>query len=133
MRMKKQIIFLDGDLLQELLESAKLIHPREVVYLLRGEILDKAERRELNVRDYLIPPLPIHGLTLASFRLSMLPPDPSIIGTIHSHPNGSLTPSQADLNNFLGKFVAIMAYPYDSTENLIAYDIKGERVRIIVT
>jgi len=58
----------------------------------------------------------------------MLPLDFSIVGTAHSHPSGVLMPSTSDLNNFYGRIMIIVAYPYKSEADLIVIDRRGERL-----
>ena len=50
----------------------------------------------------------------------MLRVDFSIMGTVHSHPSGNLTPSVADLNHFFGKVFMIIGFPYVDVNNVAA-------------
>jgi proteasome lid subunit RPN8/RPN11 len=63
----------------------------------------------------------------------MLPMDFSIIGTVHSHPSGSLIPSPVDLNNSMGRVIVIVGFPYDGEENVAAYNRDGKRLMLQVT
>ncbi len=120
--MKIEAIYIDKELLEELLEGARLTHPREVILLLRGKKVRVQDAIKIFLESYLVPPLPIHGRGFASYRLSMLPFYPDIVGTFHSHPSGCPKPSIVDLNNFIGLFVAIAIYPYKSINDIFAYD-----------
>ncbi len=117
------------ELFETLLESAKAVHPKETILLLRG----KANRVAINVSEILIPPLAMHGRGFSSFPTHMLPIDFSIIGVAHSHPSGSLRPSVGDLNHPFGKITIIMASPYAGIESMAAYDRVGKRLTIRVT
>ena len=117
------------ELLETLLESAKVLHPKETILLLRG----KANRATISVSEILIPPLATHGKGFSSFPTHMLPIDFSIIGVAHSHPSGSLQPSVGDLNHPFGKITIIMASPYKGIESLAAYDRDGKRLTILMT
>lgn len=125
------VLEIDGEMLSELLEIARVNHPREVLFLLRGEVFKERDLIRLSAKEYLVPPLWIRGYGYSSFSLSMLPFDASIIATIHSHPSGCLKPSIQDLNKFIGKVVVIMAYPYIDLSNVAAYDKSGSRIRVI--
>lgn len=63
----------------------------------------------------------------------MLPIDFSIVGTVHSHPPGSLTPSVGDLNHSFGRLILIVASPYESQENMAAYNREGKKLTLHVT
>jgi len=117
------------ELLEMLLESAKGIHPKETIVLLRG----KAGKGAISVSEVLIPPLAMHGKGFSSFPTHMLPMDFSIIGVAHSHPSGSLSPSVEDLNHSFGKITLIIAAPYTGKENMAAYDRNGRRLTLLVT
>lgn len=117
------------DLLGMLLESAKALHPKETIVLLRG----KANRDAIDVSEVLIPPLAMHGESFSSFPTYMLPMDFSIIGVAHSHPSGSLRPSVQDVNHPFGKITVIVASPYKGQGNVAAYDRDGKRLMMHVT
>lgn len=114
-------------LLDAMLDFALERHPDEIVLLLRGRV----ERGAVRVEDFLVPPLAVAGSNFAEFPLRMLPIDFSIIGTAHSHPFGVPTPSAGDLNNFYGRVMIILAYPYTS-ERAAAFNSLGERAPIKV-
>jgi proteasome lid subunit RPN8/RPN11 len=107
-----------------ILDYAKIYHPREGVLLLKG----KVKEGTIMVEDIEIPPLNVQGESFSAFPLNMLPLDFSIVGTAHSHPSGVLMPSVSDLNNFYGRIMIIVAYPYKSEADLIVIDRKGERL-----
>ncbi len=106
---------------------ARTLHPQEVVLLLRG----RAERGRVLVEEYVFPPYARAGRNYAGFPSHMLPMDFSVVGTAHSHPSGSLRPSRADLDNFYGRIMVIVAYPY-AEDSVAAYNGRGEPLQVAV-
>jgi len=111
-----------------ILESARRLHPKETILLLRG----KANKAMITVSEVLVPPLAVHGKGFSGFPTHMLPMDFSIVGTVHSHPSGNLSLSVEDLNHAMGRIVLIVAFPYQDQENVSAYNRKGERLELEV-
>ncbi len=114
-------------LLEALLGFAREGHPREVIVLLRG----RAERGVIHVSDFLLPPFGLGGRGFAQFPVHMLPIDFTIMGTAHSHPSGALRPSAADLNNFYGRVMMIMARPY-TLRDAAFFNSRGEQVPLVL-
>lgn len=85
-----------------------------------------SSKNEIRINVLTIPPLPVNSETYTSFLIHKLPLDTSILGTTHSHPNGVLSPSLEDLNNYFVKVMLTIGFPYKS-EN-----VKGNRVTYIV-
>jgi proteasome lid subunit RPN8/RPN11 len=119
-------VLIDSELLTAILESGKSLYPKETVLLLRG----KKQKDAIRVSDLLIPPLVSHGRHSAYTPLHMLPVDFSIMGTLHSHPSGNLTPSSTDLNHFFGKVLLIIGFPFADASNIAAYDRDGKKLRL---
>ena len=117
------------EIIQLILESAKTLHPRETIFLLRG----KTRKHEIAISELVIPPSATYGKGFASLPMFMMPIDFSIIGTAHSHPSGSLALSVEDLNHALGKVLLLVAYPYDGIDSLAVYNRKGEKLKLRVT
>jgi len=117
------------EILVMVLESARTLHPKETVFLLRG----KKIKSSLNITELLIPPTATYGRGFSSFPMHMLPIDFSMVGTVHSHPSGSLMPSFEDLNNSMGRVIIIVAFPYEGVENVAAYNRDGKRLALQVT
>ncbi|HVN66539.1 MAG TPA: Mov34/MPN/PAD-1 family protein [Methanomicrobiales archaeon] len=97
------------DLLQALLESAREMDDegegREFVALLREE--------DGVIREFLF--LPFTSTTeSASLRYDLMPLDPHVAGSVHSHPTGALRPSEADLRFFpaTGRYHLILGPPF---------------------
>ena len=115
-------VIMSQRLLMSILESAREAYPNEIILLLRGK--QKGERIE--VTDLIIPPLATKGVGFSSFPIHMLPIDFSLIGTVHSHPSGTLIPSTHDLNHAFGKVFMIIGYPFLTTENVAIYNHSGD-------
>ena len=95
------------DLLSLLLQLGREQHPNEYAGLLREE---EGIIEEIN----LLP-----GTTStdrsASLFLDMMPLDTHLAGSVHSHPNGVIRPSDADLAFFprTGRYHIIVGFPYE--------------------
>lgn len=117
-------ISISQDLLKAIFEGARRLYPKETIMLLRGE-----KRKDMiAVKDLVVPPLANYGQGFANIPLHMLPMDFSIIGTVHSHPSGNLTPSHADLNHFFGSVLMIVGYPYVDEGDITSYDRNGDKL-----
>ena len=117
------------EILEMILESARKLHPKETILLLRG----KAKKNVISISELLIPPLATYGRGFSAFPAYMLPMDFSIIGTAHSHPSGSLKPSVEDQNHSIGKIIVIVAFPYQGKESVAVYNREGEKISLEVT
>src|SRR3989304_5548217 len=89
-------ISMNQELLQTILEGARRLYPREVILLLRGKI----RRDVIEITELLVPPLARYGRGFAEIRLHMMPTDFSIVGTVHSHASGNMTPSITAVRNW---------------------------------
>lgn len=94
------------DLLTLLLEMGRENHPNEFVALIREQ---DGIMEEVNLL-----PGTVAGEDSASLFYDMMPLDTHVAGSAHSHPNGVLRPSNADINFFprTGRFHLIIGYPY---------------------
>lgn len=126
---RKDEVIIPKEIVVMVLESARALHPRETIFLLRG----KANKNVLNVTELIIPPAATYGRGFSGFPMHMLPIDFSLIGTVHSHPSGNLVPSPEDLNRSFGKVIVIVAFPYLREDNLAAYSRDGKRLNLQVT
>jgi proteasome lid subunit RPN8/RPN11 len=99
-------------------------YPREAILLLRG----KAEKNQIHISDVLIPPLATHGRGFSGFSKIMLPMDLSVMGIVHSHPSGILQPSTHDLNHFYGRIMVITAHPFQSYNDIGAFNNHGDKL-----
>lgn len=98
------------ELLTLLLELGHDSHPNEFVALLR-------ERAGV-IEELDIVPGTVTGRSSASVFFDMMPLDTHRAGSAHSHPNGVLRPSDADINFFprAGRFHLIIGYPYRESD-----------------
>jgi proteasome lid subunit RPN8/RPN11 len=109
-------------------------HPNEYMGLLRG---DKARKVGLDrdgtvLTDVLVIPGTESDPVSATLKTNMVPNDMRAAGSIHSHPNGVLRPSDADLATFgRGDVHIIVGYPY-GPEDWQAFDNDGEPVDLPV-
>jgi len=118
------IIRLQQSVADSILSSALQAYPKEAILLLRG----KVSRDEMVIRDVIIPPLATRGRGFSAFPGFMLPFDLSIMGIAHSHPSGALRPSTHDLNHFYGRVMVITAYPFESYNDLAAFNNRGDKI-----
>jgi proteasome lid subunit RPN8/RPN11 len=93
-------------LISLLLEMGRENHPNEFVGLIREQ---DGIMEELN----LLPGTIGRGDS-ASLLYDMMPLDTHMAGSAHSHPNGVLRPSDADINFFprTGRYHLIIGFPY---------------------
>jgi proteasome lid subunit RPN8/RPN11 len=120
-------VIVERGLLREMLMFAKERHPKEAVLMLRG----KVNKESITITDYLFPPFATTNSVMASYPIHMLPIDFSIVGTVHSHPSGSLQLSTQDMNNIYGRISVVMGFPYE-VEDVAAYNKQAEKVLIKV-
>jgi proteasome lid subunit RPN8/RPN11 len=124
-----RVVSISKELVQAILEGARILYPKESILLLRG----KKAKNEIVVTELVVPPLATYGQGFANIPIHRLPMDFSIIGTVHSHPSGNVAPSPADLNHFFGSMLMIVGFPYKDESNAAAYDCNGESLMLRVT
>ncbi len=107
-----------------ILETAKNNYPNEFAGLLRGE--------GNTISEVLLLPGTRWNERSATLQMHMLPLDPSVLGSVHSHP-GPAIPSRADLDFFsrFGKVHIIAGYPF-RFEDIRAFSPGGKLLRITV-
>jgi proteasome lid subunit RPN8/RPN11 len=97
------------DTLDLLFQMGRDAHPNEFIALLteRDGLID-----EVNLL-----PGTVSGEDSASLLFDMMPLSTHIAGSCHSHPNGVLRPSGADMHLFprTGRFHIIIGYPYSQS------------------
>lgn len=106
-----------------IVEAARAAHPKEFSGLLRA--------REGVIEEILFLPGTIISERGAAINLGMLGIDPSVCGSVHSHPTSHPLPSPDDLR-FFDKFGAvhiIIAYPY-TEKSWKAYNHRGEEISL---
>lgn len=120
-----RLVRFEESVADSILSSALGAYPNEAILLLRG----KVGNEEILVNDVLIPPLATHGRGFSDFRGIMLPMDLRVVGVSHSHPSGALRPSTHDLNHFYGRIMVITAYPFQSYNDIGAFNSHGEKLQ----
>ena len=110
-----------------ILSYCKMKHPAEGILILRG----KSKKGIINVDELVIPPFSFSDQTFAGFPQNLLPFDLSYVGSAHSHPSGSASPSITDLHHFFGLVSIIVKSPYEKDEDVFAWDSNGNRLEII--
>ena len=113
------------ELLNLLFQMGRDAHPNEFVAVLteRGGVID-----EVNLL-----PGTLTGEDSASLLFDMMPLSTHIAGSCHSHPNGVLHPSNADVHFFprAGRFHIIVGYPY-SEGNWRCFTASGQPCKMEV-
>jgi len=116
------------------LSASAEAHPNEYMGLLRGE-----DARKLNfeadgtvLTDVLVIPGTESNPVSATVKTSMVPNDLRAAGSIHSHPNGVLRPSDADLGAFGRNEVHIIVGAPYGRDDWQAFDRDGEPIDLPV-
>lgn len=113
------------NLILDLLDAAKNLYPKEYASLLGGN-----EREQL-ISEFVVPPV-ISDEHSASINLWAVPSDDSILGSVHSHPNGNGHVSIADKKMFTRYSInLILYYPFEIND-FIAYDSNSKIVEIMI-
>jgi proteasome lid subunit RPN8/RPN11 len=108
-------------------EAATDAHPNEYLGMMRGTKGTELGLREdgLVITDVLVIPGTETGPVSASLQTNMVPNDFRTVGSVHSHPNGVLQPSDEDLGTFgSGSVHIILGAPY-GPEDWKAFDREG--------
>jgi len=116
------------------LAASEESHPNEYMGILRGEDARKLglDADGTVLSDVLVIPGTESNPVSATLKTSMVPNDLRAAGSIHSHPNGVLRPSDADLQTFgRGDVHIIVGAPYGK-EDWQAFDNEGEPIELDV-
>ncbi len=123
------VIGIAEDTLEFALEASERTHPDEYMGMLRGEDARKLglDRAGTVITDVLVIPGTESNPVSATVKTNMVPNDTRSVGSVHSHPNGVLRPSDADLGTFTrGSVHIIIGAPYGRTD-WQAFDSEGQR------
>ena len=123
------LVQVSQELLDAIYAGAKQLYPRESFLLLRG----KKSKGVIHVLDLVVAPFAVHELDSAHFNPYMLPSDFSLVGTVHSHPSGDISPSDVDLNYFFGRILMIVGPPFEGEACLAVYDSNGDKLPVQIT
>jgi proteasome lid subunit RPN8/RPN11 len=112
-----------SSLVHDLIRAAQKSHPNEFMAM-----LSVREKGSSIIDEIVVVPMQA-GRDYATLHSELIPFDPLIVGTVHSHPTPSPFPSSQDLLTFarLGKVHAILHYPY-SPDSLRVFDGEGEEL-----
>lgn len=123
------VIGIADETLSFVLDASADTHPNEYMGLLRGEDARSLglDRDGTVVTDVLVIPGTTSNPVSATVKTNMIPNDRKTVGSVHSHPNGVLQPSDADLATFgKGSVHMIVGAPYGRSD-WRAFDQQGER------
>lgn len=123
------LVHIPEDILDAIYAGAKELYPRESFLLLRG----KKSKGVIKITDLVMAPFAVHGEGFAHFNPYMFSGDFSLVGTVHSHPSGNISPSDTDMNYFFGRILMIVGYPFEGQNRIAAYDCKAGRLPIQIT
>lgn len=136
----KPVVGIARDTLEFALEASEDTHPKEFMGVMQatntGRLEFKGRKPEEEgevVTDIMVVPGTKSGEAMASIREDMIPTGMGGVGSVHSHPSGSLRPSDEDLRGFSkkGRCHIIVGYPYD-LDSWRCYSREGEPVDLPV-
>ncbi|PSP80402.1 proteasome protein [Halobacteriales archaeon QS_4_69_225] len=123
-----EVLGIADDALEFALQASEDSHPDEYMGQLRGEDARTLglDRDGTVITDVLLAPGTKTNPVSAEFKPTYMPNDLKSVGSVHSHPNGVLRPSDADLATFSrGDVHIIVGAPYGRTD-WQAFDTDGE-------
>jgi len=123
-----EILGIAEDALEFAMRASEDAHPNEYMGQLRGEDAHKLglDRDGTVITDVLLAPGTKTNPVSAEFNPSYMPNDLKGVGSVHSHPNGVLRPSDADLATFSrGSVHIIVGAPYGRGD-WRAFDSQGQ-------
>ncbi len=129
-----EILGIAAETLEFALDAAADTHPDEYMGLLRGESARELglDRDGTVITDVLVVPGTKASPRAATFQSNLVPNDTRSLGSVHSHPNGVLAPSDADVASFgRGRVHLILGAPY-GREDWRAFDRAGEPTELAV-
>ena len=100
-------VHIPSNILDAIYAGAKELYPRESFLLLRG----KKKKDVISITDLVLAPFAAHEEGDVHFNPYMFSGDFSLVGTVHSHPSGNISPSHVDLNYFFGRVLMIVGPP----------------------
>jgi len=124
-----EVIGIAAETLEFVLEASEDSHPDEYMGMLRGTPARDLglDEKGVVVTDVLVIPGTESNPVSATVKTNMIPNDRKSVGSVHSHPNGVLRPSDEDLGTFgSGQVHIISGYPY-GWRDWQAFDRDGQR------
>jgi proteasome lid subunit RPN8/RPN11 len=123
---KKRQVVITKTAADGIISYSRGLHPNEAILILRG----KVTREQIAIDGLVVPPFASSGPYYSGFSDFYLPFDSSYVGSAHSHPSRSNSPSLEDLNRgFYGSVSIIIAHPYEYG-TMAAYDRTGNKLEI---
>lgn len=118
--------FIKPDALNLILGASQKLYPREFSCQLRG--------KGNTITEAIVLPQTQYGHGFSRTMLNRKPIDSTIIGSAHSHPSRSFSPSKQDLVFFsrLGHTHLIIRYPFEDIKDVACYNRYGQRKPIDV-
>lgn len=129
-----ELLGIARETLEFTLEACEETHPNEYMGFLRAEDARKLDldRTGQVITDVLVIPGTKSNPVSATVRSHMKPNDMRSVGSVHSHPNGVIQPSDADLATFgQGSVHIIVGAPY-GWGDWKAFDNYGEQTTLDV-
>jgi proteasome lid subunit RPN8/RPN11 len=129
-----ELLGIAGETLDFVLRASEDTHPNEYMGFLRATDTSRLglDRDGQVITDVLVIPGTVSGPTSATVKENMRPNNVQSVGSVHSHPNGVLRPSDADLGTFgQGEVHIIVGAPYGRTD-WQAFDNTGEPTELDV-
>lgn len=123
-----ELLGIARETLDFVLEACEETHPDEYMGFLRADDARKLDidRTGQVITDVLVIPGTRSNPVSATVKTNMKPNDVSSVGSVHSHPNGVLRPSDEDLATFgQGDVHIIVGAPYERGD-WRAFDNQGE-------
>lgn len=113
------------DVLLSILKASSNLFPDEFFCLLGGD------KREKIIDEFVVVPAE-YLKDSVSINTWLMPIDPRVVGSVHSHPHKS-PPSVTDLQNF-AKFgeIHLITFPPFFLESFLAFDTKGRKLELKV-
>ncbi len=112
-------------LLEDAMDTSENYYPREFLCFLSGN------KKEEEVEEIVLLPS-YNGENFSSINMNDMPIDDTIIGSLHSHPGGSVSPSSADKRFFKRFPINIIIGISPIRKKIGFYDDEGERTIVEV-
>ena len=129
MATRELVVQIPQDILDAIYSGAKQLFPRESFLLLRG----KKSKNTIKITDLVLAPFAVHGEGNVHFNPYLFSGDFSLVGTVHSHPSGNISPSHVDMNYFFGRILMIVGSPFAGQKCIAAYDSNADKLPIEIT
>ena len=128
------VIGIAAETITTVCEAAADAHPNEYMAFFDGTPAEELglDRTGTVITDLLVIPGTSSNPYSATVREEMVPTGGRAVGSVHSHPNGVLRPSDADLQTFgAGQVHVIVGHPYGRSD-WRAFDREGNQTDLPV-